>query len=144
MAKAYKNGTMFAVATNQSGIARGLYTHEDMRKMHAKMNKLLADLGAKFEYIAYCDHLPESKCSCRKPAPGMINKIQEHTKIPFENIIMIGDRIKDLQAGNNVGTQFALVLTGQGEDTLLEHPELKTNGTPIYKNLSMCLEEILA
>jgi D-glycero-D-manno-heptose 1,7-bisphosphate phosphatase len=143
VAKAYKSGIKFAVATNQSGIARGLYTHEDMRQMHEKMNSILHKLGGKFEYIAYCDHLPELKCSCRKPEPGMIKKIQEHTKIPFENMIMIGDRLKDLQSGNKVGTQYALVLTGQGEDTLLEHPELKTNGTPIYKDLAAALEEIL-
>ena len=143
VAKAYKNGTKFAVATNQSGIARKFYSHEDMAQMHAKMNNILSDLGAKFEYIAYCDHHPDEKCSCRKPESGMIKDIQKHTGVPFENILMIGDRLKDLQAGRRVGTQSALVLTGQGEQTLIESPELKTNGTLIYKDLASCLANLL-
>ena len=111
--------------------------------MHNKMNKMLADLGAKFEYIAYCPHLPELKCPCRKPAPGMIKEIQEHTGIAFNKMIMIGDRLKDLEAGRSVGTDSALVLTGQGQGELDTHPEIKTNGTKIYDNLAKCLDDLL-
>ena len=143
IAKAYKQGYRFAVATNQSGIARKYYTLEDLTQMHDKMNKMLAALGAKFEYIAYCPHLPELKCPCRKPAPGMIKEIQEHTGIAFNKMIMIGDRIKDLQAGETVGTDSALVLSGQGQGELDKHPEIKNDGTKIFKNLEHCLNELL-
>ena len=143
IAKAYKYGYKFAVATNQSGIARKYYTLEDLTQMHDKMNKMLSDLGAKFEYIAYCPHLPELKCPCRKPAPGMIKEIQEHLNLPFDKMIIIGDRLKDLQAGESVGTDSALVLTGQGQDELDNHPEIKTNGTRIYDNLAQCLDDLL-
>ena len=74
VAKAYKLGKKFAVATNQSGIARGLYSHKDMQQMHEKMNSILQGFGGYFEYIAYCDHHPDKKCKCRKPESGMIKK----------------------------------------------------------------------
>jgi D-glycero-D-manno-heptose 1,7-bisphosphate phosphatase len=143
IAKAYKHGYKFAVATNQSGIARKYYTFDDLTQMHNKMNKLLSGLGAKFEYIAYCPHLPELKCPCRKPEPGLIKEIHEHTQIPYNEIIMIGDRLKDLRAAITMGADAALVLTGQGKNELKEHPELKTNGTKIYDNLEQCLNNLL-
>ena len=143
IAKAYKLGYKFAVATNQSGIAKKYYALDDLKQMHLKMNTLLNNLGAKFEHISYCSHHPDLKCSCRKPEPGMIIEIHKHTNIPFNKMIMIGDRLKDLIAGETVGTDSALVLTGQGQDELKQHPELRTNGTKIYNNLKECLESLL-
>ena len=143
IAKAYKNGYKFAVATNQSGIARKYYTLNDLTQMHNKMNMLLKNMKAKFEYIAYCPHLPELKCPCRKPEPGLIKEIHEHTKVPYNKMLMIGDRKKDLQAAITMGADAALVLTGLGETELKENPELKTNGTKIYDNLEQCLNNLL-
>ena len=71
IAKFYKQGIKFAVATNQSGIARKYYSLKDLNQMHQKMSTLLANLGAKFEYIAFCQHHPDENCNCRKPNPGM-------------------------------------------------------------------------
>ena len=140
IAKFYKQGIRFAVATNQSGIARKYYKLTDLHQMHQKMNNLLENLGAKFEYIAFCQHHPDENCNCRKPNPGMLEQIYEHTKIKPKNSIMIGDRIKDLQAGLTMGADAALVLTGQGQQAIIENPQLKTNGTKIYPDLAACLE----
>tara|TARA_R110002111_G_scaffold4961_1_gene25853 strand:+ start:100 stop:648 length:549 start_codon:yes stop_codon:yes gene_type:complete len=107
-------GIPVAVASNQSGIGRGLLSRKTLYAMHSKLRKLAAGFGGEIGRILYCPHLPEAGCDCRKPAPGMINAlIREHGVAP-DDVIVVGDSVRDLDAALAAGARPALVLTGNG------------------------------
>lgn len=121
-----KAGFTIAIATNQSGIARGLYTFETLEHIHQKMQNLLATYGACIDYIAFCPHHPEKACGCRKPQPGMLNQIAQHYHLSsLKGVPMVGDRMFDIEAARATECMPILVETGKGKVTLLDHPELK-------------------
>ncbi|MBD3897051.1 D-glycero-beta-D-manno-heptose 1,7-bisphosphate 7-phosphatase [Halomonas sp. ML-15] len=114
-----------AVATNQSGIARGYYDEATLGIMHEHLKALIADTGGRLAHIAYCPHGPDDGCDCRKPLPGMLKQIQHALQLEsLEGSWMVGDSLRDLQAGEAVGCHLALVRTGKGKRTLAKHPEL--------------------
>lgn len=103
-------GFALAVVTNQSGIGRGYYTVEDMKKVHEHMVQELAKHGVKIDAIAYCDHDPDAACDCRKPAPGMAKQIEEQLgDIDYANSWMIGDKEADVLFGEAIGTKTVLI-----------------------------------
>jgi len=106
------------VATNQSGIARGLYTEETLASIHDKMQRELAKVNGKIDGVFYCPHHPDDHCRCRKPQPGLLEQIAEKYTIDFSDAILIGDALRDIQAAHAVGCKAALVKTGKGEKTL--------------------------
>ena len=107
-----------AIATNQSGIARGLTPLAELEAMHERMSSLVKAAGGRLAYIAYCPHGPDDGCSCRKPLPGMLHQIaRELGHDRLDNAWMVGDSLRDLQAGDAAGARLALVLTGNGRDT---------------------------
>lgn len=119
IAKACQAGFNIAVATNQSGIARGYFNLATLEAMHDKMRKLVEDAGGKIDYIAYCPHGPEDSCECRKPKPGLFNQIKAHFGLKdFSNCLSIGDSLRDLEAAAAVSCPYALVLTGKGVNTV--------------------------
>ncbi|MFT5592063.1 MAG: D-glycero-D-manno-heptose 1,7-bisphosphate phosphatase [Oceanicoccus sp.] len=111
-------GYKIAVATNQSGIARGYFSVETLDAMHRKMAALAAVHGGNFDFIAYCPHGPNDKCDCRKPLPGLIHQIEAELNISAKNCYMVGDSLRDLEAGVTAGMKPVLVKTGKGERTL--------------------------
>ena len=123
--KLTKAGYTIAVATNQSGIARGYFSEETLNKMHDKMIKLAAEHGGKFAHIAYCPHGPDDNCDCRKPLPGLIHQIEAALNFSAKDCYMVGDSYRDLEAGMAADMKPVLVLTGKGERTLEKHPELQ-------------------
>jgi len=123
--KLTKAGYKIAVATNQSGIARGYFSEETLGAMHDKMIKLAAEHGGKFEHIAYCPHGPDDHCDCRKPLPGLIHQIESALNVSAKDCYMVGDSYRDLEAGMAAGMKPVLVLTGKGKSTLEKHPELQ-------------------
>ena len=114
-----------AVATNQSGIARGYFTIETLNAMHEKMIALAAEHGGKFDFIAYCPHGPNDQCDCRKPLPGLIHQIETGLNLSAQGCYMVGDSLRDLEAGVAAGLKPVLVKTGKGERTLKKRFELK-------------------
>lgn len=118
-------GYTIAVATNQSGIARGYFSVETLNQMHDKMVTLAAEHGGKFAHIAYCPHGPNDHCDCRKPLPGLIHQIESALNVSAKDCYMVGDSYRDLEAGLAAGMQPVLVLTGKGQRTLEKHPELE-------------------
>src|SRR5699024_3870799 len=105
-------GYTVAVATNQSGIGRGLFDEEALRAMHAKMARLLAGHGdAAIDAIFHCPHTPDAGCQCRKPAPGLLEAIAGHFDIPLAGVPVIGDSTRDMQAASAVAARPMLVLT---------------------------------
>jgi D-glycero-D-manno-heptose 1,7-bisphosphate phosphatase len=113
-------GYQVIVATNQSGLARGLYDLPTLTKIHQKFVSLLSDVGGKVEEIFFCPHHPNDRCSCRKPEPGMLHKIAEKYTVDLSDTIFIGDSLSDVQAAERAGCEPVLVLTGNGQRTLDE------------------------
>lgn len=117
IARLCKAGYQVAVATNQSGLARGYFSLDDLNAMHEKMTALVEAEGGSFAHIAYCPHGPNDHCDCRKPLPGLIRQIEEALNVSAKGCYMVGDSLRDLQAGQTAGMKAALVLTGKGERT---------------------------
>lgn len=132
-----EKGFLVIIATNQSGIARNVYSEEDMHGIHkAIQNKLTSKIDAFY----FCPHLPDAGCSCRKPNLGMIEQACQDFEIDLENSWMIGDKKLDVELGHNAKIKTALVLTGYGEKHL---PQLKQKPDVIAKTLIEAVSEIL-
>ena len=110
IAKLNQAGYHIAVATNQSGIGRGLYDMDTLNAIHMKFHRLLAKVGGHVDAIFFCPHTDADGCRCRKPLPGMIEQISQRYGVPI-----VGDSVRDLVAGVSVGAEPHLVLTGKGE-----------------------------
>lgn len=111
-------GFQVAVATNQSGIGRGLIDPPTLEAIHDKMRRLVREAGGDISRIAFCPHHPDDECDCRKPATGMYEKIGRHFGRPLDGVPMIGDSLRDIAAARAIGGRPILVLTGNGEKSL--------------------------
>ncbi|HRE31048.1 MAG TPA: D-glycero-beta-D-manno-heptose 1,7-bisphosphate 7-phosphatase [Candidatus Berkiella sp.] len=111
-------GYTVAVATNQSGLARGLYNEATLNDIHDKMRQSTNTLGGKIDSIFYCPHGPNDNCNCRKPQPGLLRQIAAHYQIPLTMVPYVGDSYRDLDAANRAGAVPILVLTGNGHKAL--------------------------
>ena len=116
-------GYRVVVATNQSGIGRGLFEMDTLNAIHDKMMKAVAQVGGRIDAVFFCPHTNQDKCDCRKPKPGMFKEIAARYNAELEGIPAIGDSLRDLQAAESVGAQPMLVLTGKGKKTESD-PEL--------------------
>lgn len=105
------------IATNQSGIGRGLFDESQLEAMHDKLNRLVEVEGGQIEAIYYCPHLPEDNCQCRKPRPGLLTQIGAHAGSSLESVPVVGDSLRDLEAAIAVGAKPVLVMTGKGSNT---------------------------
>ena len=134
-------GYTIAIATNQSGIARGLYDLATLEKMHDKLTKLLSAMGGSIDYIAFCPHGPDDQCNCRKPKPGMYFDIARHFKTELTDVPVVGDSLRDLQAAHTVNAKPYLVKTGKGERTIKKGEGL--DGIQIFDDLAAVVNELL-
>ncbi|TAK67959.1 MAG: D-glycero-beta-D-manno-heptose 1,7-bisphosphate 7-phosphatase [Betaproteobacteria bacterium] len=127
-------GFRVVVATNQSGLGRGLFDMATLNAMHDKMHKAVNQLGGRIDAVFFCPHAQDAGCACRKPQPGMLVEIAERFNVALEGMPAIGDSLRDLQAADAAGTRPILVLTGKGEQTLKAGglPE----GTEIHRDLA--------
>ena len=108
-------GWRVVVASNQSGLGRGLFDVAALNAMHTKMHKLLAAVGGRIDAVFYCPHSPEETCNCRKPLPGLYEQIGERYGMDLKGVHTVGDSLRDLQAGAAVDCATHLVHTGKGE-----------------------------
>ena len=122
-----ERGITVCIISNQSGVARGFFTEEDLVPIHQKLESELGRSGAKIDRIYYCPHHPtEGKppynvaCSCRKPGIGMLQQAAREFGLDLERSFVVGDRIVDIQAGRAAGATSILVLTGYGPHALNE------------------------
>ncbi|TFH87576.1 D-glycero-beta-D-manno-heptose 1,7-bisphosphate 7-phosphatase [Billgrantia azerbaijanica] len=140
-------GWTVAVATNQSGIARGYYDGATLAAMHRRLHALVCDAGGEIAHIAVCPHGPDDGCSCRKPLPGLLEQIRDALGLAsLEGSWMVGDSLRDLQAGEALGCLPVLVRTGKGDRTLVKHPELAAPGstTRVFDDLAQFVDWLLA
>lgn len=130
IARLNRAGWTIAIATNQSGIARGYYDEPTLTGMHAELQRRVAQAGGEIAQIAFCPHGPGDGCECRKPLPGLLERIRTTLGMAsLEGSWMVGDSLRDLQAGDAMGCRPVLVRTGKGERTLARHPELAVEGS---------------
>ena len=135
-------GWHVVVATNQSGIGRGLFDMATLNAIHEKMHKALALAGGRVDALFYCPHTGDSDCECRKPRPGMLREIGRRFGVDLAGIPCIGDGLRDLQAAEAVGAKPMLVLTGKGEKTLRDGNFPKN--TVIFPDLAFAVSALLA
>ena len=110
-------GFEIAVATNQSGIGRKLLDVPTLEAIHKKMKSAVRDAGGDIGKIVYCPHHPDTGCDCRKPLPGLLRQLSRKYGVPLENVPVVGDSLRDLEAATAVGARPILVLTGKGRKT---------------------------
>jgi D-glycero-D-manno-heptose 1,7-bisphosphate phosphatase len=109
-----------AVATNQSGIARGLFDTTTLIAIHNTMQRALGQVGGRIDAFFFCPHAADSACECRKPRPGMLIEIAKRFNVSLDDTYMVGDALRDLEAAAAAGAKPVLVLTGKGKKTQKE------------------------
>jgi D-glycero-D-manno-heptose 1,7-bisphosphate phosphatase len=117
IARLTQSGYRVVVATNQSGIARGLFDMTTLNSIHDIMHKAVAHAGGRIDAVFFCPHAADANCECRKPNPGMLLAIGRRLNVALAGVPMVGDGLRDLQAAAAVGAQPVLVLTGKGRKT---------------------------
>lgn len=142
IARLCQAGYRVVVATNQSGIGRGLFDMSVLNAIHDKMHKACALIGGRIDAIFFCPHTAEANCACRKPKSGMIEEIAERYNVDLKDVFAIGDSLRDLEATARLGAQPFLVLTGKGTKTQAKGglPE----GTLVFPDLAAAVTHILA
>jgi D-glycero-D-manno-heptose 1,7-bisphosphate phosphatase len=127
-------GFTVVVATNQSGIGRGLFDRATLDAIHAKMTAAVHDAGGKLDGIFICPHGPDDGCDCRKPLPGLLRQIETQLDCSPENQVAIGDSARDLEAAAAIGAQPILVRTGNGAKTEKSLPA--SDEIPVFDDLA--------
>lgn len=134
-------GIQVVVASNQSGIGRGLFAPEDLNEMHAKLHRKLARLGGHVDGIFFCPHTPQDRCECRKPAPGLLRSISLRFGLPLTSVPFIGDSKTDVDAAVAARAQPIMVRTGKGMRTQAKYPELLS--LPWFDDLAEAVDHLL-
>ena len=136
-------GFVIGIATNQSGIGRGLFDEQALYQMHEKLHRLLIPHSGHISYIAYCPHLPEDHCQCRKPQIGMVKAIEENIGLSAEGKYFIGDKYSDLKTAEAANMIPILVLTGKGRETVSKYAQ-QIEHIEVFDNLSLAAQHIIA
>lgn len=126
-----------AIVTNQSGIARGLFTLDTLNRIHARMLEHIQRKGGAIDAIMVCPHGPEDDCDCRKPRPGMLQDLAKRLNINLHGVPMVGDSIRDLEAARAAHCSPVLLRTGNGGDSEARLPTSGLpDGIPVFDDLA--------
>lgn len=132
-------GYKIGVATNQSGVSRGLYTELDLIAIHHKLMEVVDHAGGRIDAIEYCIHMPEADCFCRKPQPGMLHALAKHFSCSLAQVPFVGDRVSDIQAALSAGAEPILILSSMTDRVEMRaYPEV-----PIFNTLSDYVDQLL-
>ncbi len=142
IARLNQAGFHVVVATNQSGVGRGLFDMAALNAINEKMIDALAQRSARIDAIFYCPHAAEMNCGCRKPKIGMFEEIAERFNATLQGVPSVGDSLRDLQASAAAGAQPILVLTGKGEKTRDQGGLPETTQT--FADLAQAAKHIIA
>ena len=138
-------GWRVVVASNQSGLGRGLFDVAALNDLHANMHKLLTAAGGRIDAVFYCPHSPEETCNCRKPLPGLYEQIGERYGMDLKGVHTVGDSLRDLQAGAAAGCSPHLVYTGKSEKLKGQAlPVDLPQGTVVHDDLGAFADWLLA
>ncbi|MEO0616316.1 MAG: D-glycero-beta-D-manno-heptose 1,7-bisphosphate 7-phosphatase [Pseudomonadota bacterium] len=147
IARLHKAGFVVTVASNQSGVGRGLFTRETVYGMHRKMRRLVRAAGGEIAAIAFCPHHPDEGCRGRKPRTGLYTRLANETGLPLESALVVGDSLRDLEAGDRVGADLWLVRTGKGPRSLAqaaENPPAWWSRVRVAENLGAVVAAVTA
>jgi D-glycero-D-manno-heptose 1,7-bisphosphate phosphatase len=143
-----KNKFLLILISNQSGIARGFFTIEQLNQMHEVMQQTLRNFNVQLDDIYYCPHHPEGKikeyatqCECRKPKPGLILQAAKKYNIDLNNSWMVGDILNDVEAGNAAGCKTILLDNGNETEWILNE---KREPAFTVKNWRMIAQTIVS
>ena len=137
-----KAGFTLAIASNQSGIARGLFDQAALDEMHAKMLRLVHEAGGRISRIVFCPHGPDEGCDCRKPRPGLLEQLARHFDTSLAGVPVVGDSLRDLEAAAAVGARPILVRSGKGRGTEAALPE-RFASVAVYDDLAAAARALI-
>lgn len=135
-------GYTVAVASNQSGLARGLFGRNALRAMHRKLRRLVGAAGGRIDRIVVCPHGPDDACSCRKPRPGLLLRLARHYRTSLEDVPVVGDSLRDLEAAQAAGARPVLVRTGNGHRTERRLPSALRD-VPVHDDLAAFVKDLI-
>jgi len=136
-----QSGYHVVVASNQSGIGRGLFDMATLNAIHDKMHRALGQVGGRIDAVFFCPHTDEMRCDCRKPRAGLLEEISHRFNVNLKGVPSIGDAQRDLEAAAAVGAQPVLVLTGKGAKT--REAGLLPPGTLIFADLAAAARPLI-
>ena len=142
IARLNQAGYRVVVATNQSGIGRGLFDMATLNAIHDKMYRALAQFGGRIDALFFCPHAAELNCPCRKPRPGMFEEIARRFNVELAGVPAIGDARRDLETAAAVGARPMLVLTGKGQ--LTQEAGNLPRGTEVFEDLAEAVKHLIA
>jgi len=135
------------IATNQSGVGRGMFSMDTLNKIHNRMLESIHEKGGQIEAVLFCPHTPEDRCACRKPKPGMLLELQERLKSSLAGVPMVGDALRDVEAAQAVNGLPVLVRTGKGTRTLdaltPEEAGKRLAHVPVFDDLAGFVDALL-
>lgn len=134
-----KAGYRIGVATNQSGVSRGLYDEAELAAIHAKLLHEVRAAGGEIEAIEYCVHMPDAGCDCRKPQPGMLRALAKRLHSSLTGVPFVGDRVSDIQAAEASGAMPMVVLSPMTDRVGLQNYPY----VPIFHSLTECVDFLL-
>lgn len=151
VARLNQGGWRVVLATNQSGIGRGLFDMASLNAIHAKMHRQLAAAGARVEAVFFCPHAPEDGCHCRKPEPGLFEQVSDRFGVPPGEVPVAGNALRHVQAGAAAGCPTHLLLTGKSghlrsSDAVPESTQIAglPPGTRVHTDLAAFADWLLA
>lgn len=135
-------GYRVVIASNQSGLARGLFNIDTLNAIHRKMHEDLEKVGGHLDGIFFCPHRPSDNCTCRKPKPGMLKQICKRFFSKPSDTPFIGDSVRDLEAAQAIGAKPILVLTGKGFQTSKQiRPD---QNIPVFEDLAGAVAALIS
>ena len=140
IARLTQAGYRVVVATNQSGIARGLFDTATLIAMHSLLQRQAAQAGGRIDAFFFCPHAADSACECRKPKPGMLLELARRFNVSLKDVYMVGDARRDVEAAVAAGAKPVLVLTGKGRKTQAEGK--LPPGTEVFEDLAAFAEQL--
>jgi D-glycero-D-manno-heptose 1,7-bisphosphate phosphatase len=142
IARLTREGWRVVVATNQSGLARGLFEMATLNAIHAKMHRAVAQAGGRIEAVFFCPHSADMECDCRKPRTGLFLEIAARYGKDLRGVPMVGDSLRDLQVAESLDAWPLLVKTGKGTKTLAAGGLPKN--TTVFDDLTEAVDQLLA
>ncbi|MFT3664204.1 D-glycero-beta-D-manno-heptose 1,7-bisphosphate 7-phosphatase [Piscinibacter sp.] len=149
IARLNHDGWHTVVATNQSGIGRGLFDMAALNAVHLKMHQMLAAQGGRLDAVFFCPHAADEHCACRKPLPGLFHQIGERFALDLREVPVVGDSLRDLQAGIAAGCEPHLVRSGKAAPGRMDDAQLaallaQVPGTQVHANLDAFADWLVA
>jgi D-glycero-D-manno-heptose 1,7-bisphosphate phosphatase len=136
-------GYRVCIASNQSGIGRGLLDYDDLFTIHDRLQRAVADLGGRIDAVEYAPDHPDRATEMRKPRPGMLLDIARRAGATLDRVHAVGDSVRDIEAARAAGAQPVLVRTGNGRRAEADLAG-RLEGVAVYDDLAAFAAAVVA